>query len=132
MATTTPYVTLKEAIAKLEKEQLVKRDLLKEQFKATVESLTPFSFLKKALTGIGESPEIRGNLLSVLLPLAAGFITKKAFAGTRRFNLLQQAGILLLDGLNKYITQNPEIINSFGKIVGKAFHKKNKDEKPED
>jgi hypothetical protein len=68
----------------------------------------------------------------MILPLATGFLTKRAFAGTRRFNLFQQAGILVLNGLNSYISQNPEMINTISKFVVNAFHKKKKTEIPEE
>jgi hypothetical protein len=124
MPQNTPYEELKEAIQSLEKKQEISRQLLQEQFKVTYESLSPFNILKSSLSSITGSPEIRNNLVSLLLPLASGFFSKKAYAGTQRPTVLKQAGILLLDGLNRYIAQNPEVINTISHYILNIFRKK--------
>lgn len=124
MAQNTPYTDLKSAIEILEKKQAESRQLLQEQFKVTYEGLAPFNFLKKTFSSITESPEVRNNLLSMILPLITGFITKKAYGATRRQTVAAQAGILLIDGLNRYVTQNPEIINTISHFILGIFHKK--------
>jgi hypothetical protein len=106
--------------------------LLQEQFKVTYESLTPFNFLKNAFSNLSESPEIRNSILTFILPLATGFLSKRAFAGTRTANVAKQAGILLLDGLNRYVSQNPEIINTVSHFILGIFRKKKPKEEPAD
>jgi hypothetical protein len=124
MAENTPYTDLKEAIRVLEKKQAESRQLLQEQFKVTYEKLNPFNFLKNTFNTISESPEVRNNILTFILPLATGILTKRAFAGTRTANIAKQAGILLLDGLNRYVHQNPEIINTVSQFILGIFRKK--------
>lgn len=124
MPENTPYTDLKEAIRVLEKKQAESRHSLREQFKVTYESFNPFNFLKNTISGISESPEVRNNILTFILPLATGILTKRAFAGTRTVNLARQAGILLLDGLNRYVRQNPEIINTVSQFILGIFRKK--------
>jgi len=124
MDVNTPYSNLKAAIAVLEKQQAESRQLLQEQFKTTYENLNPFSFLKNSFSAVAGSPEIRNNLLSVLIPLVSGFLTKKAFAAGNRSNTVKQAGILFLDGLNRYITRNPEIITTVSNFILSFFGKR--------
>ncbi len=60
----------------------------------------------------------------MILPLITGFITKKVFGATRRQTVASQAGILLIDGLNRYVSQNPQIINTISHFILRFFHKK--------
>lgn len=124
MPDSTPYSNLKAAIGKLEIQQAVSRQVLQEQFKATYEKLNPFAFIKNSLSSITESPEVRSNLVAILLSLATGFISKKTFAGNSRTTTFKQAGILLIDSLNRYITRNPEVINTISHFVLSIFRKK--------
>ena len=124
MSENTPYSNLKAAIEVLEKQQSEKRQLLQEEFKATFENLNPFNFIKNSFSAVAGSPEIRNNLLSVLIPLVSGFLTKKAFAAGNRSNTVKQAGILFLDGLNAYITRNPEVLTTISNYILSFFGKK--------
>ena len=124
MTDNTPYTNLKAAIEKLEKEQAASRQALQDEFKATYDKLNPFTFIKKAINSFAGSPDIKNNLLAILIPLATTFIGKKAFAGNRRPNAFRQFGILFIDGLNRYITGNPEILNTISHFFLDIFRKK--------
>ena len=132
MAENTPYSNLKEAIRILEKEQAVSGQLLKDQFKSTYESLNPFNLIKSSFGNFIESPEIRTDLLGLLMSMVTGVFVKKVSAGSRHGNMLKQAGILLLDSLGRYIINNPEVLNTVGSVVVNIFHKnKTKDKTAE-
>ena len=124
MAENTPYTDLKEAIAKLEKEQAVSAQLLKDEFRTTYESLNPLNLVKRTFSNIIESTEIRNDLLVLLMPLLTGFFIKKISGGTRRGQAFKQAGILVIDGLGRYIINNPEILRTVGSFIANVFHKK--------
>jgi len=132
MTDNTPYTNLKAAIEKLEKEQTASRQALQDQFKATYDQLNPFTFIKKAINSITGTPEIRSNLFALLLPLATTFIGKKAFGGNRRSNAFSQFGILFIDGLNRYISNNPEILNTISQFVVRIFRRKKSQEPQEE
>jgi hypothetical protein len=131
MPDTTPYIELQAAIQRLENEQAVTRQLLHEQFKVTIERLNPFSFLKNSALSIAGSPEVRNNLLTILVPLAAGFISKRAGVGNRLPVMLKRAGIILLDGLNRYVSQNPEVVITISHFVLNFFRRKKTSEEKE-
>lgn len=124
MPVNTPYADLKESIKKLEKEKVVKEQAFKEEFKTTIENLNPFNLIRKSFASFAESSEVRNNLIGLAIPLVAGIFTKKSTAGKRSGSFLQQAGILFFDGLNRYITQNPEIVQSIGQYFVRFFKKK--------
>ena len=124
MSANNPYSNLKAEIEVLEKRQATSRQLLHEEFKSTYENLNPFNFMKNSFSAVAGSPEIRNNLLSILLPFVTGFLTKKAFAGANRTNTIKQAGILFLDGINKYVTRNPEVITAVSSFILSYFGRK--------
>lgn len=124
MPENTPYYELKESIRILELKQAESKLELQEQFKVTYESLNPLSIIKSTFSSFTDSPEIRNSLLSMIIPLVAGFLSKRAFASTRRPPIINQAGILLLDGLNRYVSQNPDVINTISHFILGLFRKK--------
>jgi hypothetical protein len=123
MPKSTPYTDLQEAILTLEKEQALRGQLLKEQVKTTYESLKPLNFIKNTLSNFAESTEVRHSLFDIAVALATGFIGRKVLAGNRRETPLRNAGILLLSGLNSYISSNPEVIRAFAQTIVAFFHK---------
>jgi len=123
MADNTPYSDLKAAIKKLENEQAVSAQLLKDEFRTTYESLNPFNLIKRSFSNFIETSEIRNDFVSLILPLITGFFIKKASGGTRRGQAFKQAGILFLDGLGRYIVNNPEILKTIGQYITNVFQR---------
>ena len=132
MAENTPYTDLKEAIAKLEIEQAVSAQLLKAEMRSTYESLNPFNLIKRSFSNFIESPDVRNDMLGLIMPLITGFFLKKASAGTGRGQAFKQAGIMLFDGLGRYIIGNPEILRTVGLFFTSVFHKKKTKEASEE
>ena len=132
MAENTPYSDMKEAIAKLEREQAVSAQMLKEEFRSTYESLNPFNLIKRSFNNFIESPDVRNDLLGLVMPLVTGFFIKKAAAGTGRGQAFKQAGIMLIDGLGRYIIGNPAILRTVGLFITSVFHKKKTEDTSEE
>jgi len=130
MPDNTPYYNLKKAIKDLEIEKADKRELLKDQFKVTYENIKPFNILRNLFRHVIESPETRNNLLLILIPLATGFLGKKAMAGTRQRTIMKQAGIFLIDRLNRYVYNNPEVIKTISRFILSFCRKKKSTGKP--
>jgi len=124
MPDNTAYADLKESIRRLEKEKAIKEQALKNEFKTTLENLNPFNFIRNSFASAAESSEVRNKLISFAIPLLAGIFSKKTTTGNRANSFLHQAGILVLDGLNRYVTQNPQFIHSIGHFFGSFFKKK--------
>ena len=120
----TPYADLQIAITNLEKEKEEQQKLLKDQFKATYEGLKPFSVLKSMLMSHSESPELRENFFGMLVPFLAGFLSKRGSLRVRRSAVINHAAILLLDTLNRYISQNPEVVAKLSRFFVGTLRKR--------
>jgi len=123
MPVNTPYSDLKEAILALEKEQALKGQLLRDQVKATYESLKPLNLIKNTLSSLTESVEVKNSLFEILVAMTTGFVARKAISGNKPRSPLSQAGVFLLTSLNSYISRNPEVIKSVGHYLIDLFHK---------
>ncbi len=114
MQNITSAIGLKNAIQLLEVEQAVNRQLLKEQFHYTYESLKPVNLIKSALNDISASPCLFDNILGAATGLATGYITKKITVGTSGNMFIKLIGSVLQLGVTNIVAQHPEAIKSFG------------------
>ena len=132
MPVNTPYSDLKEAILNLEKEQAIKSQLLRDQVKATYESLKPMNLIKNTLSSLAESVEVKNSLFEILVSMTTGFVARKAISGNKPRSPLSQAGVFLLASVNSYISRNPEVIKSIGHYIIDLFHKPDSSAKTEE
>ncbi len=77
MATQTSTEILKERIRLLEVRQAEQGEKLKEQFKATAESLKPVNLIKSSLREFSTSKEVVGTVIESVTLLLSGFASKK-------------------------------------------------------
>jgi hypothetical protein len=77
MATQTSTEVLKERIRLLEIRQAEQGEKLKEQFKATAESLKPVNLIKSSLKEFSTSKEIVGTVIESATLLLTGFASKR-------------------------------------------------------
>ena len=73
---------LRESILLLETKQAYEGALLKEQFKITYESLKPVNLIKNTLNELTQAPDIKADLMSTTMSLAAGYLSKKMAVGS--------------------------------------------------
>lgn len=128
---TTP-ADLKNAILLLEAEQDIHLQNLKKQFSLTYESFKPAKLIENTLKDIASSPFLVNNILVTLVGLVSGYISQKAVAGRSSSKLRKLFGYVLQFGITNLVTQNPEMIKSFGNFISEhIFHKReNNDTKP--
>lgn len=112
-------LALQDAIQLLESEQEVKKQLLKEQFYITYESLKPISLLKSAIDDISSSPYLVDNLSGTAIGLATGYLTKKLVVGTSGNLIRKLVGSILQFGVTNIVAQHSETIKSIGQAI---FH----------
>ena len=128
MQNITSATELKDAIQLLEVEQAVKRQLLKEQFHITYESLKPINILKSTLKDIISAPSLPENILGAAIGLASGYLTKKIAVGFSGNIFRKLMGSVLQFGVTNVVARNPEAIKSFGNFIIQHFlRKKEKD-----
>jgi hypothetical protein len=85
MENITSTAGLKNAIQLLEAERTINWQRLKEQFYPTCESLKPVNLLKSTLKDMVSSPYMIENILSTVLSLATGFLSKKLVVSAPAF-----------------------------------------------
>ena len=73
---------LKDRIRLLEEKQTEELTILREQFYETYESLKPVNLIKKAFHDIVGSTELKNDLLSSVVGLIVGYISKKIVIGS--------------------------------------------------
>ncbi|MGA1977046.1 MAG: hypothetical protein ABSG89_04240 [Bacteroidales bacterium] len=112
-------LALQDAIQLLESEQEVKKQLLKEQFFITYESLKPLNLLKSAISDLTSSPYITDDLSGSAIGLATGYLTKKIFVGTSGNLVRKLIGSILQFGVANIVAQHSETIKSIGQTI---FH----------
>jgi hypothetical protein len=115
----TSTTGLKEAIQLLESEQAVKKQLLKEQFYITYESLKPLSLLKSAINDLSSSPYLIDNLSGTAIGLVSGYLSKKIFVGASGNLIRKLLGSILQFGVANVVAKHSETIKSIGQAI---FH----------
>ncbi len=121
----TSEVDLKKKILLLEIQQENEWKQLKEQLLNTYESLKPVNLIKKSLFDLTTSSDLKGNLLSTTLSLAAGYLSKKVVIGSTNNPLKIILGTILQVGVTNLVSKNSNGINALGmKLLSAFFHKK--------
>lgn len=108
---------LRNAIAELEMEQIVKKDLFKEQLLYTYDSLRPVNMLKNVLKDITSTPGLVDNVLGTTVGLASGYLSRKLFIGTKGGIMRNLIGSILQFGVTNLVAQHPDAIKSFGQSI---------------
>lgn len=87
--------TLQEAIRLLKLQQAGQLDQLKEQYYYTYDSFKPTNLIKKAYNTMSSSTELRGNIISNLIGLGTGYITKNILIGSTHSPVKRILGTIL-------------------------------------
>lgn len=116
--------SLREAILQLENKQADESVLLKEQFKETYERVKPISLIKDILRQVGESVDVKDNLLGTSVGLTAGYISKIIFQSLTKSPVKRLIGTALMFGITNVVAKNPDVIKSLGKKVLSVFRKR--------
>jgi len=115
---------LRDAIVQLESKQLEDKRLLKEQFVSTYESLRPVNLIKNLIKDLIASPDLKQQIASTLLGLAAGYFTKKVAIGSSHNPLRKILGSFLQMGVANVVTKKSGGIKSILGMVRNFFGKK--------
>ena len=115
---------LRDAIVQLESKQLEDKRLLKEQFFFTYESLRPVNLIKNLIKDLIASPDLKQQIASTLLGLAAGYFTKKVAIGSSHSPLRKILGSFLQMGVANVVTKKSGGIKSILGMVRNFFGKK--------
>ena len=81
-----PTESLNASIAMLEQKKTEEFQTLKNQLRATGESLKPANLIKGAMRDITGSPQLKSILIKTAIGLAAGFVAKQIVNKTQQHN----------------------------------------------
>jgi hypothetical protein len=117
-------VLLKNQIQLLEAEQILKGQILKDQFYIVYESLKPVNLLLRTLKEVSSSPNLIDNVLGTTIGLASGYLSKKMFIGSSGNLIRKLIGSALQFGVTDAVRQHPDAIKSFGQLILQRLFKK--------
>ena len=121
----TSVTELREAILWLEIKQATEKQLLKEEFKTTFESLHPVNLIKKTLNDLTADPNFKGKLFNAALSIGAGYFSKKIMIGTTHNPLKRFLGAVLQVRVTKAVSENGENIKeTIIHLLSKLFNNK--------
>ena len=99
---------LQETIKLLEQKQSQELSLLRNQFYVTYESIKPINIFKKAVHDIIGSSEIKNDILSNIIGLATGFISKKIVVGSSNNPFKKILGTILEYIIANFVSRKAE------------------------
>jgi hypothetical protein len=115
--------SLKETIRLLEIKQAKEGEELKEQFRATIESLKPSNILKNSLRELTTSVEVKNSLFETIVSILSGYLTKKIMIKSDGNPFLKIFGALLQFGVTSLMAKNAEAIRLYiTQLIDKFLH----------
>lgn len=108
---------LKNAIQLLELERAGQRELLKEQFIITYESLKPINIIRRTLKELTSSHDLTDDILGTASGLASGYLSKKIFMGKSVNVFRKLIGSILQFRVTSAVYQHPVVIKTLGKFI---------------
>jgi hypothetical protein len=125
MAKQTAVESLKESIRLLEIQQAEEGKILKEQFKATYESLKLVNLVKSSLKELTDSVEIRNNLFESIVSIVTGYLTKKLMINSNSNPFKKILGALIQLGVTNLVAKNAETIRIYiTEFIDRFLHPK--------
>ena len=118
---------LKNEIELLEVEKAFQEQLLKEQFYATYESLKPVNLLRSTISEVASSPYLIDNVISTVVGLATGYLSKKIIVGASGNIFRKLLGFVTQLGVTNSVAQHPDSIRSIGHYIYHHLLNKNKE-----
>jgi hypothetical protein len=125
MAKQTAVESLKESIRLLEIQQAEEGKILKEQFKATYESLKLVNLVKSSLKELTDSVEIKNNLFESIVSIITGYLTKKLMISSNSNPFKKILGALIQLGVTNLVAKNAETIRIYiTEFIDRFLHPK--------
>ena len=108
--------TLQEAILLLKLQQSGQLDQLKEQYRYTYESLKPINIIKRTFNQLTSTAEFKGNVVSNLIGIGTGYLTKKVLVGSTNNIFKKVFGTVLQLAITNIVTKKTE------KTIDESIH----------
>jgi hypothetical protein len=108
---------LRSTIQRLEVQQSMQGELLKEQFYITYESSKPANILRSTISEVISSPYLVNNLLGTAAGLATGYLFQKIVVGASGNLFRKLPGIMMQLGDTSTVAQHPDTVKSIGQNI---------------
>lgn len=115
---------LQTNIAALELKQRTEGQQLKDQFQTTYESLQPINVIRRTVSEVARSHELRDQLIGTATGLAAGYIAKMLFERGKDGPVVHILGTALQFGITTAVLKNPEFLAVVGHALTGLFAKR--------
>ena len=115
---------LQAAIVELEKRRVIQESLLKEQFSAVKESLKPVNMIKRTISKITHTPEIRDGVLKTVAGVGLGLLTKNMFIGKAYPVVKSLFGNAVENSVDKTIKTSADTVKAYGTAIYNNLFKK--------
>lgn len=99
---------------------------LKDQFHVAYESVKPINLIKNLFHEVTTSPEIKNDLVSNVIGMGTGFLSKKLLLGSSHNPVKKVIGTLFEFAIANLVSKHSERIKLIGGNLVKHFLKKNK------
>jgi hypothetical protein len=113
----TSTAELKDAILLLEEKQAAQGQLLKEQFRAAYEGLTPGNIAKNLFSRFSTSTDFKIGITAAGVALATFYLAKSAIVRSTQHPFRKLFGAILQTGASSIISHHPETLKSVGQVV---------------
>jgi hypothetical protein len=117
MENITSATELKNAIQRLEVEQAIQGQQLKEHFYLAYESIKPVNLLRNTLHEVTSSPYLLDSILGTAVGLATGYLSRLAVVGASGNLIKKLFGSVLQLGVTNTVAQHPGAIKSIGQYI---------------
>ncbi|HTB99308.1 MAG TPA: hypothetical protein VK705_01360 [Ferruginibacter sp.] len=118
---------LKAAISQLEREAILKKELLVDQFHTTYENLQPINIIKNQLSKIIGSSTVQNDAVGTAMGVGAGLLSKKVYERGSNNIFKQLLGTALEFGVAGIVANNSEKIKEVAaNLLDKLFKPKEK------
>ncbi len=108
---------LNDAIHTLQTKQAAEFVVLKEQFQLTYESIKPVNLIKSTFQEVVTSPEIQHDVISKVIGLASGYLSKKVLVGASHNPLKRILGTVLQFAIANIVVKHSDTIKSSGEVL---------------
>jgi hypothetical protein len=103
--------------------------LLREQFQVAYESLKPISLIKSLFHEVTAAPEIKNDMVSNVIGLGTGFLSKKLLTDASHSPVKRMIGTVVQFAIANLVSKNSDTIKTIGGNLLKHFFNKRKSKK---
>jgi hypothetical protein len=115
---------LQAAIIELERRKAIQENILKEEFRATKESLRPINLIKSTFSKITHTPELKEGIFKAVAGVGIGLLTKNLFLGKAIPLVKTLIGQSVEHSVEKTVKTGADTVKAYGTAIYNNLFKK--------